>query len=41
LNKINFDKNATQSLGKSQNFLSSFLASMRERAKNFGKTSEQ
>jgi len=41
LNKVNFDKNATQSLGKSQNFLSSFLAGMRERAKNFGKTSEQ
>jgi len=41
LNKINFDENATQSLGKSQNFLSSFLASIRERAKNFGKTSEQ
>jgi len=41
LNKVTFDKNVTQSLGKSQNFLSSFLASIRERAKNFGKTSEQ
>ena len=41
LNKVSFDKNATQSLGKSQNFLSSFLAGIRERAKKFGKTSEQ
>jgi len=41
LNRVIFDKNTTQSLGKSQNFLSSFLASIRERAKNFGKTSEQ
>jgi len=41
LNKLNFDKIITQSLGKSQDFLSAFLASMRERARNFGKTSEQ
>jgi len=41
LNKVIFDKNVTQSFGKSENFLSGFLASMRERAKNFGKTSEQ
>jgi len=41
LNKVIFDKNATQSLGKSQSFLLGLLAGIRERAKNFGKTSEQ
>jgi len=41
LKKVNFDKNVTQSLGKSQSFLSNFLASMRERAKKFEKTNEQ
>jgi outer membrane protein assembly factor BamE (lipoprotein component of BamABCDE complex) len=52
LRKLNFlDKNAlsknpfndeqTLSLGKESNFLSSFLASMRQRAKNYGKINEQ
>jgi len=40
-NEVNFDKNVTQSLGKSENFLTNFLSSMRERARRLEKTSEQ
>jgi len=35
-----FDEASTISLGKDPSFLSSFLASMRQRAKNFGKTND-
>ncbi|MSP06046.1 MAG: hypothetical protein EXR13_00550 [Candidatus Fonsibacter sp.] len=41
LNKTPFDESSTISLGKDSSFLSSFLASMRQRAKNIGKSSEQ
>ena len=41
LSKNPFDEANTISLGKDSSFLSSFLASMRQRAKNFGKTNEQ
>ena len=41
LSKNAFDESSTISLGKDSNFLSSFLASMRQRAKNFGKLNEQ
>ncbi len=40
LNKNQFDEASTISLGKDTSFLSSFLASMRQRAKNFGKTND-
>jgi outer membrane protein assembly factor BamE (lipoprotein component of BamABCDE complex) len=41
LTKNPFDESTTISLGKDSDFLSSFLASMRQRAKNFGKSNEQ
>jgi outer membrane protein assembly factor BamE (lipoprotein component of BamABCDE complex) len=41
LTKNTFDETQTISLGKDSSFLSSFLASMRQRAKNFGKANEQ
>ena len=41
LSKNPFDETSTISLGKDSNFLSNFLASMRQRAKNFGKLNEQ
>ena len=40
LSKNPFDEASTISLGKDPSFLSSFLASMRQRAKNFGKTND-
>jgi outer membrane protein assembly factor BamE (lipoprotein component of BamABCDE complex) len=40
LSKNSFDEASTISLGKDSSFLSSFLASMRQRAKNFGKTND-
>ena len=40
LTKNPFDESSTISLGKDSSFLSSFLASMRQRAKNFGKTND-
>ena len=40
LSKNPFDEASTISLGKDSSFLSSFLASMRQRAKNFGKTND-
>ncbi len=40
LSKNPFDEASTISLGKDTSFLSSFLASMRQRAKNFGKTND-
>ena len=40
LSKNLFDEASTISLGKDSSFLSSFLASMRQRAKNFGKTND-
>ena len=40
LSKNPFDESSTISLGKDSSFLSSFLASMRQRAKNFGKTND-
>jgi outer membrane protein assembly factor BamE (lipoprotein component of BamABCDE complex) len=40
LTKNPFDEASTISLGKDSSFLSSFLASMRQRAKNFGKTND-
>ena len=40
LRKNPFDEASTISLGKDTSFLSSFLASMRQRAKNFGKTND-
>jgi len=41
LSKNPFDESLTISLAKDSGFLSSFLASMRQRAKNFGKANEQ
>ena len=41
LSKNPFDESLTISLAKDSDFLSSFLASMRQRAKNFGKANEQ
>jgi len=41
LSKNPFDESSTISLGKDSSFLSSFLASMRQRVKNFGKANEQ
>jgi hypothetical protein len=41
LSKNPFDETLTISLAKDSGFLSSFLASMRQRAKNFGKANEQ
>ena len=40
LSKNQFDEASTISLGKDSSFLSSFLASIRQRAKNFGKTND-
>ena len=40
LSKNPFDEASTISLGKDSSFLSSFLASMRQRAKAFGKTND-
>ncbi len=40
LSKNPFDEASTISLGKDTSFLSSFLASMRQRAKAFGKTND-
>ena len=40
LSKNPFDEASTISLGKDSSFLSSFLASMRQRAKNLGKTDD-
>ena len=40
LSKNPFDEASTISLGKDSSFLSSFLASMRQRDKNFGKTND-
>ena len=40
LSKNPFDEASTISLGKDSSFLSSFLASMRQRAKNFGKNND-
>ena len=40
LSKKPFDEANTISLGKDTSFLSSFLASMRQRVKNFGKTND-
>ena len=40
LSKNPFDEASTISLSKDSSFLSSFLASMRQRAKNFGKTND-
>ena len=40
LSKNPFDEASTISLGKDSSFLLSFLASMRQRAKNFGKTND-
>jgi len=40
LSKNPFNEASTISLGKDSSFLSSFLASMRQRAKNFGKTND-
>lgn len=40
LSKNPFDEASTISLGKDSSFLSSFLASVRQRAKNFGKTND-
>jgi len=40
LSKNPFDEASTISLGKDTSFLSIFLASMRQRAKNFGKTND-
>ena len=40
LSKNPFDEASTISRGKDSSFLSSFLASMRQRAKNFGKTND-
>ena len=40
LSKNPFDEANTISLGKDSSFLSSFLASMRQRVKNFGKTND-
>ncbi len=40
LSKNPFDEASTISLGKDTSFLSGFLASMRQRAKNFGKTND-
>ena len=40
LSKNPFDESSTISLGKDSNFLSGFLASMRQRAKNFGKITD-
>jgi len=41
LSKNMFDENETISLGKNSSFLTSFFASIRQRAKNFGKLNEQ
>ncbi len=41
LSKNLFDEASTISLGKDTSFLSSFLAGMRHRVKNFGKTNAQ
>jgi outer membrane protein assembly factor BamE (lipoprotein component of BamABCDE complex) len=41
LTNNNFNEESTISLGKDTSFLSSFLASMKQRAKNYGKTNEQ
>ena len=41
LSKNPFNEDQTLSLGKDTSFLSSFLASMKQRAKNYGKTNEQ
>jgi outer membrane protein assembly factor BamE (lipoprotein component of BamABCDE complex) len=40
LSKNTFDETNTISLGKESSFLFSFLASIRQRAKNFGKTND-
>ncbi len=40
LSKNSFDEASTISLGKDSSFLSSFLGSMRQRVKNFGKTND-
>ena len=40
LSKNPFDESSTISLGKESTFLTSFLASMRQRAKNFGKSDD-
>jgi outer membrane protein assembly factor BamE (lipoprotein component of BamABCDE complex) len=40
LSKNPFDESSTISLGKDSTFLTSFLASMRQRAKNFGKSDD-
>ena len=40
LSKNPFDEASTISLGKDSSFLSSFLASMKQRAKNFGKIND-
>ena len=40
LSKNPFDESKTISLAKDSNFLSGFLASMRQRAKNFGKIND-
>ncbi len=40
LSKNPFDESSTISLGKDSSFLSSFLASIRQRAKNFGKAND-
>ena len=40
LSKNPFDESSTISLAKDSNFLSGFLASMRQRAKNFGKIND-
>jgi len=41
LSKNTFNEEQTLSLGKDSSFLSSFLASIRQRAKNYGKANEQ
>jgi len=41
LSKNPFNEDQTLSLGKDTSFLSSFLASMKQRAKNYGKTNEK
>ena len=41
LSKNPFNEDQTLSLAKDTSFLSSFLASMRQRAKNYGKINEQ
>ena len=40
LSKNPFDESSTISLGKESTFLTSFLASMRQRAKNYGKSDD-